>query len=60
MKEAIATAPEPMKPVMNAILANWYWNYFNQNRWQFMQRTQTENVPSDDFTTWSLPQLLEK
>ncbi len=60
MKEAIATAPEPMKPVMNAILANWYWNYFNQNRWQFMQRTQTENVPSDDFTTWSLPQLLEE
>ncbi len=60
MKAAIAAAPEPMKPVMNAILANWYWNYFNQNRWQFMQRTQTEGVPGDDFTAWSLPQLLDE
>ncbi len=58
MKAAIAAAPEPMKPVMNAIMANWFWNYFQQNRWQFDGRTQTETVPSDDFTTWSLPQLI--
>ena len=28
-----------MPPVMETILAHWYWHYFQQNRWRFMQRT---------------------
>ena len=39
-----------MQPVMEAILANWYWHYFQQNRWRFMQRTATAAPPGDDFT----------
>lgn len=58
MKKAIDEAPAEMKPIMEAILANWYWHYFQENRWQFMQRTQTAELPSEDFTTWSLPQIL--
>ncbi len=58
MKAEIAGAPEPMKPVMRAILANWYWHYFQQNSWRFMQRTRTSSAPSDDFTTWDLPRIL--
>ncbi len=58
MKAEIAKAPEEMKPVMEAILANWYWHYFQQNRWRFMQRTQTAAAPSDDFTTWDLTRIL--
>jgi uncharacterized protein YfaS (alpha-2-macroglobulin family) len=58
MRKAIETSPDEMKPVMEAILANWFWHYFQQNRWQFLERTQTESSPGDDFTTWSLPQIL--
>ncbi len=58
MRGEIDKAPVQMKPVMEAILANWYWQYFQQNQWRFLQRTQTEDVPGDDFTTWSLPQIL--
>ncbi len=58
MEAEIAAAPEPMQPVMRAVLANWYWHYFQQNRWRFMQRTQTAAAPSDDFTTWDLPRIL--
>ncbi len=58
MTAEIEKAPEPMRPVMQAILANWYWQYFQQNRWRFMQRTETATSPSDDFTTWALPQIL--
>ncbi len=58
MEAEIEAAPEPIKPVLRAILANWYWHYFQQNRWRFLQRTQTEAAPSDDFTTWSLPRIL--
>ena len=46
-----------MAPVMNAILADWYWHYFQQNRWRFMQRTATAASPGKDFTTWDLPRL---
>jgi len=45
-------------PVMESILANWYWHYFQQNRWRFMQRTATAEAISDDFTTWDLSRIL--
>ncbi|MHC1728947.1 MAG: alpha-2-macroglobulin [Syntrophobacteraceae bacterium] len=58
MQAEIARAPEEMKPVMEAILANWYWHYFLQNRYRFLQRTQTAAPPGEDFTTWDLPRIL--
>jgi len=54
----LAKAADPMKPAMQSILANWYWQYFQQNRWRFMQRTQTAAAPGADFTTWDLPRIL--
>jgi len=57
LEAEIAKAPKEMAPVMEAILANWYWHYFQQNRWRFMQRTATAQAPSKDFTTWDLPRL---
>jgi len=57
MKAEIAKAPKEMVPVMDAVLANWYWHYFQQNRWRFMRRTATAEPPGDDFTTWDLPRI---
>ena len=57
LEAEIAKAPKEMAPVMNAILADWYWHYFQQNRWRFMQRTATAASPGKDFTTWDLPRL---
>src|SRR5262245_1900150 len=48
MQAEIAKAPKEMVPVMDAILANWYWHYFLQNRWRFVQRTATAAPPGDD------------
>ena len=41
MKAEIAKAPKEMVPAMEAVLAHWYWHYFQQNRWRFVQRTAT-------------------
>lgn len=60
MEAAIQTAPDEMKPVMRAILANWYWNYFQQNRWRFLQRTSGTSTNDDDFTTWDLSRILNE
>ncbi|WP_020472175.1 alpha-2-macroglobulin family protein [Zavarzinella formosa] len=57
MKAEIAKAPKEMVPAMDAILAHWYWHFFQQNRWRFMNRTATAASPGDDFTTWDLPRL---
>jgi hypothetical protein len=58
LQDEIVQAPAAMKPVMEAVLAHWYWNYFQQNRWRFVQRTQTAEPPGEDFTTWDLPRIL--
>ncbi len=60
MQAEIAKAPPEMVPVMDAVLANWYWHYFQQNRWRFMQRTQTGESPGDDFETWDLARILSE
>jgi len=56
----LARAPQEIKPVLQTILAHWYWHYFQQNRWRFMQRTQTAQAPGTDFTTWDLPRLFRE
>jgi len=50
--------PAPMKPVMETVLAHWYWEYFQQNRFRIIERTQTAEPPGVDFTTWDLPRIL--
>src|SRR5215470_8549710 len=37
----IAKAPKEMAPFLQTLLAHWYWDYYQQNRWRFLQRTAT-------------------
>jgi hypothetical protein len=57
LEAEMARAPKEMAPVLETLLAHWYWQYFQQNRWRFMQRTATAQAPGKDFTTWDLPRL---
>ncbi|MGB1041946.1 MAG: MG2 domain-containing protein [Tenacibaculum sp.] len=62
-KEHISKSSFPTKNVLENILANLYWQYFNQNRWKFYNRTQTDpstssgQVKQSDFRTWDLNTL---
>ncbi|MCG8235578.1 alpha-2-macroglobulin family protein [Tenacibaculum finnmarkense] len=48
----------PTKNVLENILANLYWQYFNQNKWKFYNRTKTsKKVDTIDFRTWDLDTL---
>src|ERR1035437_2960499 len=60
LEAEIAKAPKEMAPLMDTLLAEWYWQYFQQNRWRFMQRTATAAQPGKDFTTWDLPGLFQE
>ncbi len=58
LQNEIAKAPAEMRPMLEAILAHWYWQYFQQNRWRFHQRTQTAAAPGADIQTWDLARIL--
>ncbi len=57
LEAEIAKAPKEMVPLLDTLQAEWYWQYFQHNRWRFMQRTATTTQPGKDFTTWDLPRL---
>lgn len=58
LKAEIAKRPKEMHPVMEAVLAHWTWQYYEQNRWRFLQRTTTAAPVGDDMTTWDLPRIM--
>jgi hypothetical protein len=57
MQQELDRAPAAIVPVLETVQANWHWQYFQQNRWRFMQRTAVAEGAGEDFTTWDLPRL---
>src|SRR5690606_28435625 len=60
-KEEIANSKSPEKNIIESLLANLYWQYFQQNRWRFYERTHTsEKVDAKDFQTWDLQTIFNE
>lgn len=60
-KSKINASTAPTKNLLENVLANLYWQYFQAHRYQFYQRTKTnEKVDTDDFRTWDLTTLIEE
>ncbi len=61
IKTQIDRAKFPAKNIFENVLANMYWQYFQQNRWRFYDRTNTKNkVDTTDFRTWDLRTLFNE
>lgn len=58
LQQEAARLPAAMQPLTEAILGHWYWQYFERNRWRFLQRTSTATSPGDDLQTWDLARIL--
>ncbi len=58
LQAEIEKQPAEMRPTLEAILAHWYWEYFQVNRWRFLQRTATTMAPGTDLVTWDLARIL--
>ncbi|SDS70966.1 alpha-2-macroglobulin family protein [Winogradskyella sediminis] len=48
------------KHLLENMLATMYWQYFQQHRYQFYDRTKTTEKVSDDFRTWDLETLFNE
>ena len=60
-EKEIAATDFPTKNMLESVLATLYWQYFQQNRWQFYNRTNTdEKVDATDFRTWDLHTIFEE
>ncbi|MDQ8197290.1 alpha-2-macroglobulin family protein [Pelagicoccus enzymogenes] len=60
LQRQLDETPAALQPVFQTLLAHSYWSYFQQNRWRFLQRTQTAEAPSNDFQTWNLARILRE
>ncbi len=58
LQAEIEDVPDEVKPILETILAHWYWHFFQQNRWRFMQRTQTGEAAGNDIMSWDLARIL--
>src|ERR1700741_224028 len=54
LRDEANAAAYPIKPVLQSILADAFWQYFQNNRWKFYNRTTTVNFKNDDIETWDL------
>jgi uncharacterized protein YfaS (alpha-2-macroglobulin family) len=60
LEKEIAQAKEPAKSILHSIVAQLYWNYFQQNRWKLYQRTNTVDFKKDDLETWTIDDFAAK
>jgi uncharacterized protein YfaS (alpha-2-macroglobulin family) len=60
VEKEIRTAAEPLKSVLTNYAAEAYWQYFQNNRWKFYDRTNTVNYQKDDVNTWTIDDLHKK
>jgi uncharacterized protein YfaS (alpha-2-macroglobulin family) len=59
LRADIQQSPFPAKPVLQSLLADMYWQYYQQNRYLFNQRTRLEK-PDRDLSRWDLSTIINE
>ncbi len=60
LQNEIKTAKYPTKNLLHSILAQLYWQYYQNNKWRIMDRTQTVNFDNKDIKTWTINAIINK
>lgn len=60
IKKEIETASFPENEILNSVLGDLYLRYFQQNRYQIMDRGRLQDFSGDDLQTWDANMLLTK
>jgi uncharacterized protein YfaS (alpha-2-macroglobulin family) len=58
--EELKTSTFPASAIIHSMLAQLYWDYYQQNRWRFSQRTETIDFKRDDIATWDLKTITKE
>jgi uncharacterized protein YfaS (alpha-2-macroglobulin family) len=57
LKLDVEQAKYPAKPVLQSLLAEMFWKYYEQNRYRFAQRSQLSK-PDSDFRKWDIQTII--
>lgn len=58
LEKEIPVVNEPAKSILQNLLAEAYWQYLQNNRWKFYNRTNTDvTFKKEDIATWTLDDL---
>ena len=60
LKTEINNTKFPIKPILQSLLADSYWQYYQANRWQFHNRSQTVSFNNEDVSTWDLKTIINE
>jgi len=59
LKSDIEHSAYPVKPILQSFLADMYWQYYQDNRYQFAGRSKLTK-PDTDFRNWDLSSLIDE
>jgi hypothetical protein len=60
IEKEMAGAKEPATSILKSLLAEMYWNYFQNRRWQLYDRTKTVDFKKEDVATWDAEDFHKK
>ena len=60
IEKEISSQKEPAVSILKSLLANLYWQYFQNQRWQLYNRTNTEDFNKTDIATWTIQDFHNK
>jgi hypothetical protein len=60
LEKEISESSEPAKSILNSLLANTYYRYYEGVRWKLYRRTQTVEVKKEDIGTWGTEDFHKK
>jgi hypothetical protein len=60
METELKTSKEPVTSILKNLLAGMYWNYYQGNRWELMDRTKTAKFNKTDIATWGAEDFHKK
>ena len=60
LKKECSEASFPARPLLHSMLAETYWKFYQENRYRFLNRTETADFKNDDINTWDLRKILNE
>ena len=60
LKDETDAATFPVKPLLHSMLGEMYWQYYQNNRYRFQNRTTINEPREDDIETWSLDKIVSE
>ena len=59
LKKEIAKSSYPLTPILHSILAETYWKYYQNHRWQISERSFGAKL-TDDISTWDIKTIVDQ